>query len=259
MPVHMAMEQPHPRIIRAEPHHRVPARRQDPRVAAHRHGRHTWRVRRRPVAVRHARHQLRLVPVDVHWVQPVVEIVHDDLDQRAGLQDERVRVDAIYHGVLGGGAGRHDAVQRGYLLRDVCDVVEARAVLFVLREEAEVQHDGLVRRAGEQRLMVQRHEREVVDDVEVLDDGRRRQRCGRVVDQVACGVVVQVGRGVVVGALVHGGQEGEVLGGVGFGLDEDVVALRGGHIDAGDGARLDIDAVNGDDGHLMLVKGHVGL
>lgn len=68
-----------------------------------------------------------------------VEVVDDDLDNLILLQDKRMRVFAVYPGVVGHFAGTEGCVERGDLGERIGDVVEEGVVGTI----TEVVHDDI--------------------------------------------------------------------------------------------------------------------
>jgi hypothetical protein len=78
---------------------------------------------------RRARHELHLMPVQMHGMLATVEVVDDDLDDVAAEHDVRVSIGAVDSGVGGLGSCGKCCVERWHGLADVCDVVEYRPKL----------------------------------------------------------------------------------------------------------------------------------
>ena len=125
MPLDMAMEEPHARIIRLEAHHHIPASLDLDGIAPHRFGGEAALLARVDAGVfGGAGDDLEVVAVQVHGVPAGVEVVDDDFDDFVGFEDEGVAVGPVHNGVGGGLLGCESGEEGGHFLFEVGYVVE---------------------------------------------------------------------------------------------------------------------------------------
>lgn len=138
MPLDMAVEKPHTRIIRLESQHHVPVRSHHKGVATHGGGGEIGVAGRVVVASVFvaAPDGLEGVAVEVEGVLAGVVVVDDYVDDVVVGEDEGVGEFAVDDGVGGVGAGGEGGVEGWHLWGGVADVVEEGAGRLV-RGEAE--------------------------------------------------------------------------------------------------------------------------
>ena len=193
MPLDVAVEQPHARVVGAEPHHHIAVGPHHQGVAAHGHGGEGDVARGVEDAgvVAAAPDGLEGVPVQVERVLTRVVVVDDDVDDLVLREDEGVRELAVDAGVGGGVAAAEGGEEGGDLGGLVGDVVEEGAGERLARHVVEdvemvggrkgivlvgsvvedvhddLEDDGLVG-SGEEWLFVVWHEAKVIEFVEFI-------------------------------------------------------------------------------------------
>lgn len=293
VPLDVAVEQPHPRVVAPEPHHDVPVRIDEQDVSAHGH------LRQRDSPVQDGlgvivsrvfvapQDGLEVVAVQVERVLARVVVVEHDLDDLVVAQHERVGVLAVHGRVDGQVAGRERRVERGDFGRDVCDVVEEGIVLGDTHYRDQRGHswsrrgekqsrskDGrLVLRAYhsvtqivhhdvqlhdhigflKQLFAIGRDELHVVERVKFIDRLRLRERLGRVVHQPAGHIWIQAVGDLIEQVFIHGPDNGEVAIGVVTGGQEDAGSLGRGQVDHAGLGWLSVDAVDLDDAERVAL------
>lgn len=207
---------------------------------------------------------LEVVSVQVPWVQVVVVVVDDYLDDFVVLHHEGVDL-AIYFGV-GRELGSHcvGSVQRWNLGGDIGLAVDSETWKTVHEPATGIQNDLAVH-GLQQGLVVGGYQKDIIHKVSVgvdaMEDRRRGQRLRLVVHQPGRGVGVEVLRD---GAIlidkhhvdIHGIPDSKVLASVRLSMDQDTHTLTSGNTQelVSRRVRFSIDTVNRYDSHFVAIE-----
>jgi hypothetical protein len=203
---------------------------------------------------------LELVAVKVPWVQVVVVVVDYDLDDVAVVDNEWVDL-AVHRWVrcevFANGVRR---VQSGHFLRNISLVVDGEAPDTVDLSREGVDDDLLVDWL-QQRFLIEWDKFDIVGKVELVQNGRGRQRLCLVINKPGSDVGVVIGgdRPVLVDEHhvdIHGIPDSKVFAGIRLRVDEDTRALTRSntkHLVASN-IGLGVHSINFDDGHLVAIQ-----
>lgn len=100
--------------------------------------------------------------------------------------------------------------------------------------------------------MVKGYKDKIIDDIEVVEGRRCRQRFGIVVYKIARNVRLKMRREVIESRRVQTAEHGVVLGSIWLGLQEYTISLSCGEIHCLDVLLLRVYSVNLDNGHGVL-------
>lgn len=186
----------HTGIIGSETHNDITIRPHDEGISPHRH---TYKVALGEILIRKrtgfflgAVDGLERVAVKMDGMTARVEVVDDNLDDFALLQDKRAGELSVDGGVVCEIARGEDRVESGHLGLSVGDVVEEGIVLSV----AEIVHDDVELHDlvwfRQQLHLVVWHKVHVVKGFEFINDGGRREVQFGVICQPSSDVVVEI-------------------------------------------------------------------
>lgn len=190
------MGEAHTRVISLEAHDNVAIGPDDEGISSHGHARvvalRETLVLKSTSFLFRAVNGLEGVAVKMEGVAARVEVVDDNLDNLALLQDKGMGELAVDGSVVGEVTGGHGSVQGGNFGLGVSDVVEEGIVLSVAKVvHDDIELDDLIRLWQQLHLVIW-HKPHVVKGVELVDKGRLRKSGLGVVGQPTSDVVVEI-------------------------------------------------------------------